>query len=138
MEVDNQLKALLSEKNVYEKQFESLKKQESESLALAKEHAVAVKRAEELVFEHNALLREKIEEQKKISGKVRGQVEEKERAQKDVLKLGDQKAKLEFEKDKCEGSLSNSKIKKAGVDVQLENATNEALKYDGIKPLPAG
>ncbi|MBI5635837.1 chromosome segregation protein SMC, partial [Candidatus Micrarchaeota archaeon] len=134
-EVDNQLKALLSEKGVYEKQFESLKKQESEALASAKEHSDALMRAEELVSKHKVLLKEKSDEQKKISGKVRGQVEEKERAQKDVLKLGDQKAKLEFEKDKCDRGLSVSKIKKAGVDVQLDNAKAEALKYDGIKAI---
>jgi chromosome segregation protein len=120
-ELENRLSALQSKKSVFEKQHADYRKQ----LAEIREEEDAAKKAildsEELIRISQAELGKKIALQRELAGALKGLYDERDSLDRELLKLGNQKGRLEFEREKTQTGVNDRNVKKAVAENKLSD-----------------
>ncbi len=127
----NRLHALGVQKSVYEKQANALLDEEKELRHAIAEAREAVRKAAEDERNWRALLEQKTSEQKTISATLRELVEKREELDKRVQELGNEKGRLEFERERVQGTAHKHEVRKAALEASLASLKAELAACEG-------
>ncbi|MDP3741987.1 MAG: hypothetical protein Q8R15_01595 [Candidatus Micrarchaeota archaeon] len=132
-EVTNQVSSLQSQRNAYEKQSNLLQKQLNDITAELTESTKAVKEHEHTIKISGASLKEKQDEQRKLSSALKELYDQRDAIENDLQKIGTEKGKLEFERDKLDREVNSRNVSKAVVETKLANLKAEFAPYEAIE-----
>ncbi len=131
--LENQLKSLEAQKTVFERQLQSVLKQESEFNEEIEAARKDLKRADSEIKAARSALEEKTREQKRLSSALKDLIERREDAQKEVMRLGNDKGKLQFALDKVTRESNEVEVRKAVIETRLSDLKAQYAAFEGIE-----
>ncbi len=134
-EYENRIAAGQSKKTVWDKQVKDYDRAVSEIKAGEASSQKAINDADALYKQSHTTLQEKLGEQKKLAGAFKEQLDVRERCEKDIQKLGNEKGKLGFEMEKLEMKNKDSDVRKAVVETKLANVNAELSGFQDVPGL---
>ncbi len=132
-EVTNQISSLQSQRNAYEKQSNLLQKQLDDlnnELASAEK---AVKEHHHTVKTNAVTLKTKQDEQRKLSSALKELYDQRDAIETEIQRIGTEKGKLEFERDKLDREVNSRNVSKAIVETKLANLKAEFAPFEAIE-----
>lgn len=132
-ELTNQLSSLQSQRSVYEKQSTMLQKQLDDINSELQGAEKAVKENAENVKKSSVFLSEKQGEQRKMSSALKELYDRRDAIENDLQRIGTEKGKLEFERDKLDREVNSTNVAKAVVETKLTNLKTEFAPFEGIE-----
>lgn len=131
-DLSNQLQAIENSKKVYESQLSSVLKQLSEVKEEEGQCEDSMKQADKQIKADAEALKEKISEQKKISGALQELLEKRESFDKRIEKISYDKGKLGFEAEKLSSQLQEKQVSRATVETQLSGLKAQFMEFEGV------
>jgi len=128
-EYENRLASLETQHKVYEKQNATLEKEELEARQSLDTLKNSIAKADDQIKTDTATLKVKTEEQKKMSKAFTTLLEKRETLDSEIIKKGNEKGKLEFEKEAVERQHGDVKVKKAVIETQLAQSKAQFEQY---------
>ena len=132
-EVTNQVSSLSSQRNAYEKQSTLLQKQLNDITKELTDAEKAVGEHQHTIKTSGASLKEKQDEQRKLSSALKELYDKRDAIENDLQKIGTEKGKLEFERDKLDREVNSRNVAKAVVETKLANLKTEFAPYEAIE-----
>ncbi|GEM_PF-354238 len=132
-EHENRLASIQTQYSVYEKQAYSLEKEELEAKQLDTHLRAGIKEADAAIATDKKVLAEKTEEQKKVSKAFSALLEKREALDGEIIKKGNEKGKMEFEREAAEREHNEMKVRRAVLETQL---TQLKVTFDEYKSAP--
>ncbi|MFH0713080.1 MAG: chromosome segregation SMC family protein [Candidatus Micrarchaeota archaeon] len=131
-DVTNQFASLKSQSSAYEKQANMLQKQLDDLNNELSAAASAIKEHSELVKKSNILLKEKQLEQRTLSSALKELYDKRDAIENQLQKIGTEKGKLEFERDKLDREVNSRNVRRAVLESQLTNLKVEYAPFEAI------
>ena len=131
-EYENRIQALVSNRQVYEKQVASFDKDLAEFESEESLASSAVDKSDQLIKQARSQLKEKLAEQKQIAGALKEYFDARDSLEKQVVKFGNEKGKLEFEREKIYGHNQDANVKKAVLEEKLSTVKAELAAFEGV------
>lgn len=129
----NQLSARQAELNSYSKQLQLIEKQEAGFKARMSDAEKETQEADVLIKKSRVSLKERNEEQKKMSSALRELWEDRELVEQGIKNLGNEKAKFQFElEEKIKPGKQELELKRVAVEERLKNAKAALGEFEGI------
>jgi chromosome segregation protein len=129
----NQLSARQAELNSYSKQLQLVEKQEAALKSRMSDAEKETQEADVLIKKSRLSLKERNEEQKKMSSALRELWEDREMVEQGIKNLGNEKAKFQFElEEKIKPGKQELELKRVAVEERLKNAKAALGEFEGI------
>lgn len=134
-EYENKVAANKSKMGVYQKRVDEYDKYLSSIESDVKAAEKAVSDSDELIKKSRTTLKEKVAEQKNIAGALKEFIDLREKLEKDIQRLGNQKGKLEFDSEKISVKSQDLQVKKAVLETNLANLKAEMQEFKDAEVL---
>jgi len=131
--LENQIKSLEAQKSVFERQLQSVLKQESEFKEEVEAARKELNRADSEIKAARTALEEKTREQKKLSSALKDLIERREEAQKESMRLANEKGKLQFALDKVAREGNELEVRKAVLESKLGDLKAQYAVFEGVE-----
>ncbi len=132
-ELENQIKSLESQKTVFDRQLQSVLKQDGDLKEELEAAQKDLKRADSEIKTARGALEEKTREQKRLSSTLKDLIERREEAQKGSMRLGNDKGKLQFALDKVSREGNETEVRKAIVETKLGDVKAQYSAFEGVE-----
>ncbi|HIH20134.1 TPA: chromosome segregation protein SMC [Candidatus Micrarchaeota archaeon] len=132
----SQASAKKTEVSSLEKQFSFLEKRERELESEERSLREEIQTADERISKHTVVMREKVEEQKKMSSAMRDLYEQREDAEKGIAKFADSKGRMQAELElQIQPRQQDVGYKRAGVEARLTELKAQYSAFEGVEIL---
>ncbi|MBI5229404.1 hypothetical protein HY991_04790 [Candidatus Micrarchaeota archaeon] len=132
---ESTLSTLKTQKRYYEKEhfgYESSVAELQNEIEKAKEDMVE---SDKLIKENTLFLREKIKEQKEVSSTLRDLMDLRDKLDKELQKLGNEKGKMEFERERIEREIQEHQLRRVAAETKLADLKAEFSAFQGVTVL---
>jgi chromosome segregation protein len=126
------LEALDGERASRGREHDLIRGQLSELDTQVKESEAAIKHADATIKECLRLLRDKVAEQRKLEGAAKDLVEAREKLDKELTKAGNDKGRLEVERERLQGGQQELAVKKAVLEQKLVDLKAQLAEFQGV------
>ncbi|MFH0836366.1 MAG: hypothetical protein V1834_04360, partial [Candidatus Micrarchaeota archaeon] len=134
-DLENKMNASRTQYSVYEKQFNSIDVQLRELDSESKNAREEQKKADDRIRGNKLVLRDKLEEQKKLSGSLKDFILQREKLDAAVSKFADEKSKLQFKLEKLSRDKQQLELRRVALETQLAEKKARLQEFIGVEIL---
>lgn len=131
-EYESRGKSLGTQFGVYSKQEAALRKELSEEELEGQKAEDEIRRNNDYVEKSREELRLKLEEQKRLSTAFSSLINRREGLEGEITKIGNEKGKVEFEREKIERDAGDEKVRRAVLENQLATLKAALDEFSGV------
>ncbi|MBI4361034.1 AAA family ATPase [Candidatus Micrarchaeota archaeon] len=131
--LENELRALDTQKNLYARQYAGVEKELSELNREEDAGQAAIQEAEAKVAQARTELQEKTLEQKSLSKELSEFIEKREALEKKAMALGNEKGKLQLTLEKLSLEKQDSELKRVAVETKLLDLKAQFEQFQGVQ-----
>lgn len=128
-EYSNLISSLSSQMALFSRERENYLKQEEENKARVEELRGLQNSKEKELKECRALLESKLREQKTVSSVLGDLIERKEKVERELQKLGNEKGSLEFKREDLQKKLNEKEVEKGIIETKLSDIKTQYLEF---------
>lgn len=130
--LENELRALDTQKSVYARQFAGVEKELAELKQEEDACQAAIEQSEEKITQARGELQEKALEQKSLSKELSDWIERREALEKKAMQLGNEKGKLQLALEKISSDKQDSELRRVAVETKLTDLKAQFDEYSGV------